>query len=270
MNWTTLVSCEALRERLGDPGLVVVDARYTLSDPAAGGSAWFQGRLPGAGYVDLDRDLSDHARPPSDGRHPMPTAAAFREVLARLRIAANAQVVVYDASDGALAAARFWWMLRLLGHARVAEQAQHPPETRRGQRAIACVVDHDLRVRSNAQPCQHLAERRRRRHRMPAIGGRTGVVGQVAVQVHVSRARKSPLEPRGSAGGRIGQRVARVHHDEARVTESFAQGLARNQRRPVHATRSRRSRKLTSIAAVAPQMRCGPWIISTSCRRRPW
>jgi thiosulfate/3-mercaptopyruvate sulfurtransferase len=120
MTWTTVVSCEALRERLGDPAVVVVDARYALGDPAAGVAAWHAARLPGARYVDLDRELSDHARPATEGRHPLPDAARFQETVAALGIGPGTQVVVYDAADGALAAARFWWMLKLVGHEAVA------------------------------------------------------------------------------------------------------------------------------------------------------
>ena len=122
MNWTTLVSPEALAAALGDPSLRLVDARFVLAgaDPGAGERAWRQSHLPGAGYVHLDRDLSDLSRPASEGRHPLPDAAGFRAVLERLGIAPEHQVVVYDAGDGAMAAARFWWLMKLLGHARVA------------------------------------------------------------------------------------------------------------------------------------------------------
>lgn len=122
MNWTTLVSAEALAAALGQPELRVVDARFVLAgaDAAAGERAWRESHLAGATYVHLDRDLSDHRKPASFGRHPLPDAADFREVLARSGISPGDQVVVYDAGDGAMAAARFWWLLRLLGHARVA------------------------------------------------------------------------------------------------------------------------------------------------------
>ena len=122
MEWTTLVAAEALVARLGDPGLRIVDARFVLAggDPGAGERAWRESHLPGAGYVHLDCDLSDHRKPTSAGRHPMPEAADFRAVLERLGIAPTHQVVVYDAGDCAMAAARFWWLLRLLGHRRVA------------------------------------------------------------------------------------------------------------------------------------------------------
>lgn len=122
MDWRTLVVAEALAPRLGDPGLRLVDARFVLggADPQAGERAWREARLPGAGFADLDRDLSDRRKPASEGRHPLPDADAFRATLARLGITPDAQVVVYDHGDGAMAAARFWWLLRLLGHARVA------------------------------------------------------------------------------------------------------------------------------------------------------
>jgi thiosulfate/3-mercaptopyruvate sulfurtransferase len=70
--------------------------------------------------VHLDRDLSDHRKPASFGRHPLPEATDFCRVLERLGISPDSQVVAYDAADGAMAASRFWWLLKLLGHRRVA------------------------------------------------------------------------------------------------------------------------------------------------------
>lgn len=122
MDWTTLVSAEEVATQLGAPGLRLVDARFVLAggDAEAGERAWHAAHLPGAGYVHLDRDLSDHSRPASEGRHPMPGAEAFCRTLERLGISPDSQVVVYDAADGAMAAARFWWLMKLLGHSRVA------------------------------------------------------------------------------------------------------------------------------------------------------
>lgn len=122
MNWTTLVSCEALAAALGAPDLVVVDCRFVLAgaDPGAGWRAWRESRIPGAAYAHLDDDLSDHSRPASEGRHPLPEPAAFAATRARLGVRASSQVVAYDAGDGAMAAARLWWLLKLTGHRRVA------------------------------------------------------------------------------------------------------------------------------------------------------
>jgi thiosulfate/3-mercaptopyruvate sulfurtransferase len=122
VNWTTLVSAQDLAAHLGDPLLRLVDARFVLGGaaPDAGEAAWREAPLPGAGYVHLDRDLSDQRKPASCGRHPMPVASDFVSLLARLGIGPEHQVVVYDNVDGSMAAARFWWLLRLLGHQRVA------------------------------------------------------------------------------------------------------------------------------------------------------
>ncbi len=120
MNWTTLVGAEDLAAAIGRPDLAVVDCRHVLADPDAGERAWREAHVPGAGHAHLDRDLSDHRKPAALGRHPLPEAAGFRALLGRLGITPATQVVAYDAADGAMAAARFWWLLRLFGHRRVA------------------------------------------------------------------------------------------------------------------------------------------------------
>lgn len=120
MNWTTLVQADTLAAALPDSGLVVVDCRHELADHAAGERAWRQSHIPGAGHVRLDRDLADPGKPAALGRHPLPEAADFSATLARLGITPATQVVAYDAGDGAMAAARLWWLLRLFGHPRVA------------------------------------------------------------------------------------------------------------------------------------------------------
>lgn len=118
-HWTTLVSAEALADALGREDVVVLDARASLADPAAAERAYREGHVPGALRADLDRDLSDH-RKAGQGRHPWPDAADFARTVSAWGIRAEDQVVVYDASDGALAAARAWCLLRAFGHARVA------------------------------------------------------------------------------------------------------------------------------------------------------
>jgi thiosulfate/3-mercaptopyruvate sulfurtransferase len=115
MHWTTLVSAEELVTSLGQPGLAVIDARATLGDPNQGERDYARGHLPGAVYAHLDRNLSDHSRT-GHGRHPLPEAAAFCAWLGSWNITPAHQIVVYDAKDGSMAAARAWFMLKLLGH----------------------------------------------------------------------------------------------------------------------------------------------------------
>lgn len=123
--WKRLVDASALAAALGHPDLRIVDARFAaaaLADPQAAQlarQAYAQSHLPGAVYADLNADLSDLGRR-GLGRHPLPEAAAFAQTLGRWGIAPQTQVVVYDAGDGSMAAARLWWMLGLLGHRRVA------------------------------------------------------------------------------------------------------------------------------------------------------
>ena len=118
MHWRTLVSAEELAGQLANPELLVIDCRFDLRDPGAGERAYAAGHLPGAHYAHLERDLSDANRP-GRGRHPLPEADVFCATLARWGVTPNHQVVAYDANDGSIAA-RLWWMLRLLGHDRVA------------------------------------------------------------------------------------------------------------------------------------------------------
>lgn len=118
MHWRTLVAAEDLAVNLSHPELVLVDCRFDLRDPGAGERAYLAGHIPGAQYAHLDRDLSDLTRS-GRGRHPLPEADLFTATLARWGMTPRHQLVAYDASDGAHAA-RLWWMLRLLGHERVA------------------------------------------------------------------------------------------------------------------------------------------------------
>lgn len=119
MNWTTLVDAGALHRALGEDALRIVDARFALAEPAAGSLAYMQSHLPGAVYAHLDRDLSEVTKA-GLGRHPLPDPDTFVRRLGEWGITPAHQVVVYDAGDGSMAAARMWWMMKLLGHERVA------------------------------------------------------------------------------------------------------------------------------------------------------
>lgn len=118
-NAATLVSTGELRAMQARGGVLVVDCRFELGDADAGERAHAAGHVPGAVYAHLDRDLSDLSKT-GLGRHPLPDDAAFSAVLACRGWMPTLDVVAYDAAGGALAAARLWWMLRLVGHARVA------------------------------------------------------------------------------------------------------------------------------------------------------
>ncbi|HXQ63413.1 MAG TPA: sulfurtransferase, partial [Steroidobacteraceae bacterium] len=114
----TLIDTVTLAARSGDPSWRIVDCRFDLADPDAGAAAFARGHIPGAVYAHLDRDLSG-PRTPWSGRHPLPEPEQLAATLGTLGIDANTQVVAYDESSG-MYAARLWWLLRWLGHTRVA------------------------------------------------------------------------------------------------------------------------------------------------------
>jgi thiosulfate/3-mercaptopyruvate sulfurtransferase len=116
--FSTLVRPADLMGHLADPGWLVLDCRFELSDPGRGERAWSEGHLPGALYVHLDRDLAGPITPVT-GRHPLPSPEAFAATVSRWGVTPATQVVVYDDASG-MFAARAWWTLRWVGHDRVA------------------------------------------------------------------------------------------------------------------------------------------------------
>jgi thiosulfate/3-mercaptopyruvate sulfurtransferase len=111
-----LLDCHELAARLAtDDPPVVLDVRWTLGGPP-GVTAFRQGHVPGAHFVDLDRELS---APPGPGRHPLPDAASFAEAMRRHGVDRSRLVVAYDAATST-SAARAWWLLRYFGHPHVA------------------------------------------------------------------------------------------------------------------------------------------------------
>lgn len=117
--YNTLISTEELAVHLGDPHWVIIDCRFTLSDPPAGRAAYRVAHIPGAFYAHLDEDLAGQVVPGKTGRHPLPDPKGLSEKLSSWGVGINKQVVVYDDSYGSMAS-RLWWMIRWLGHPSVA------------------------------------------------------------------------------------------------------------------------------------------------------
>src|SRR6185437_4646016 len=112
---TTLIDAADLAA-LPPESVLIVDCRFALGDPAQGERDYCEGHVPGAVYASLDRDLSDLSRQAEGlGRHPLPPESAFSALLSRWGWRNGMQVVAYDTAGGALAAARLWWLLRLVG-----------------------------------------------------------------------------------------------------------------------------------------------------------
>jgi thiosulfate/3-mercaptopyruvate sulfurtransferase len=113
-----LVSPEELAGHLDDPDWIVFDTRHDLGDVEKGRRAYAAGHVPGAYFMHLDEDLSS-PKTGKNGRHPLPGLAEFADRMNASGVTPRTQVVIYDDAGGSLAA-RLWWMLRWLGHDRVA------------------------------------------------------------------------------------------------------------------------------------------------------
>jgi thiosulfate/3-mercaptopyruvate sulfurtransferase len=92
--------------------LTLLDVRWRLGGPP-GRELYDAGHIPGAAFVDLDRDLA--AVPGPGGRHPLPATADFEAAMRLAGVSDGRPVVVYDDADST-AAARAWWLLRYFGH----------------------------------------------------------------------------------------------------------------------------------------------------------
>ncbi|MFL0180627.1 MULTISPECIES: sulfurtransferase [unclassified Mycobacterium] len=112
-----LITAAELTEllRAGDP-VTLLDVRWSLEAPD-GHQAYLHGHLPGAVYVSLEDELSDHTVP-GRGRHPLPTGRNLEAAARRWGVRRNQPVVVYDDWNRA-ASGRLWWLLTTSGVADV-------------------------------------------------------------------------------------------------------------------------------------------------------
>ena len=89
--------------------LRLLDVRWRLGD-RRGREQFLAGHIPGAVFVELDRELA--AEPsPAAGRHPLPSVDQLQAAARRWGLRQGETVVVYD-DNGSMSAARAWWLLR--------------------------------------------------------------------------------------------------------------------------------------------------------------
>ena len=118
MHFTTTIDVASLKSLIGNPGVAILDCRFDLAAPGAGRQAYLREHIRGARYADLNRDLSGPVTS-SSGRHPLPAPDLIAARLGELGVGDSSQVIAYDEANGAFAA-RAWWLLHWLGHAKVA------------------------------------------------------------------------------------------------------------------------------------------------------
>jgi thiosulfate/3-mercaptopyruvate sulfurtransferase len=88
-----------------------VDCRWELGKPGRGRELYLAGHIPGAFFLDVERDLS--SLPGAAGRHPLPRQEQFAAAAGRAGIGDGIFVVAYGSMGGA---ERLWWLLRHFGH----------------------------------------------------------------------------------------------------------------------------------------------------------
>lgn len=104
---SALISPQELHAAFTSPSLKLVDASYpAVPDFHA------QARIGDAVLFDIDA-ISDHSNPLP---HMLPSEADFAAAVGELGIGNDDDVVIYDQSGMAMAAARAWWMFRCFGH----------------------------------------------------------------------------------------------------------------------------------------------------------
>lgn len=104
---SALISPQELHATFASPSLKLVDASYpAVPDFHA------QARIGNAILFDIEA-ISDPSNPLP---HMLPTEADFAAAVGALGIGNDDDVVIYDQSGMAMAAARAWWMFRCFGH----------------------------------------------------------------------------------------------------------------------------------------------------------
>lgn len=107
-----LITAAELAAMRGRPKLRLADTRWYLDEPERGRAGYEAEHIPGAVFVDLDRDLT---APVGPGRHPLRDRHEFAAAMGRFGFGDEDHIVVYD-DRGGIIAARLWWMLRDIGH----------------------------------------------------------------------------------------------------------------------------------------------------------
>lgn len=92
--------------------VTILDVRWQLAEPD-GTEAFERGHIPGAVYVSLEDELSDHSIE-GRGRHPLPAGRAVEADGRRWGLRNGVPVVVYDDWNRA-GSSRAWWVLTAAG-----------------------------------------------------------------------------------------------------------------------------------------------------------
>lgn len=106
-----VVSADWLMERLGTPGLSLVDGSWYLPTQNRDARGEYEAaHIPGAVFFDHDTIVAPNAQLP----HTLPAPRLFAQFASSMGIDEKDTIVVYD-GPGFFSAPRVWWMFRLMG-----------------------------------------------------------------------------------------------------------------------------------------------------------
>jgi thiosulfate/3-mercaptopyruvate sulfurtransferase len=115
-----IVDTEWLAAHLDDPAIRVLDCTThllprpgnVLYDVLPGRADFEKAHIPGAGFVDMEHDVS---RPDPKLHFMRPTAGNFARAMSALGISNTTRVIAYSSANHWWAT-RMWWLLRSMGH----------------------------------------------------------------------------------------------------------------------------------------------------------
>jgi thiosulfate/3-mercaptopyruvate sulfurtransferase len=151
-----LVSAAELAAHIGDADWRVFDCRHDLRDTGYGEKAYAKEHIPGALFLHLDRDLSGEATG-KNGRHPLPDPQVFAARMAACGVGPKTQVVAYD-NEGNAFAARLWWLLRWIGHEKVAVLDGGLAGWRRAKQPLSAEVPSVVATQLPVRPSQPVVD----------------------------------------------------------------------------------------------------------------
>lgn len=116
-----LVESDWLADNLDAPDLHVLDCTVYLDidrdtgeiETTSGYADWQDGHIPGSRFADLITDFSVSNDP--EFWFQRPSTERFADEIADLGVSNESRVVLYDATDLNIWAARLWWLLRVFG-----------------------------------------------------------------------------------------------------------------------------------------------------------
>lgn len=248
-----IVESAWLAEHLDDPNVVVLDTTTHLIpredkpyDIVSGRSDFEAAHIPGAQFVDLDKELSDPNQP-AHLRFMLPSMQVFAQVMGRLGITNQTHVVCY-ATANHWWATRMWWMLRVFGHDKASVLNGGFQKWSREGRAIA-VGQSKPRVASSFEPA----------FRAELVANKADVFAAINDQrictINALRPEQHRGEPGGSNYGRPGHIAGSVNIAAIHIVDE------NNVFKPLHELRIMFSKALASDRVITY---CGGGIAASS------